>query len=447
MSVGSRRRVAIVLKDFGGGGVQRSMLRLAEAFLDRGLAVDLVVAATKGELLNDVPEGARIVELAMAPLSRARWHGLAADPRAWALLLRPKRGMSPLLKPLVQRLPSLVACLREAQPDAVLTATPAYNVIAVWARRVSGLSSRVVISVRNRLSHPVDFSATPWGQPGVNSLLRRAYLGADAIVAVSDGVADDLAACADIPRQCITTVYNPVVGPNLFAESHKPSDHHWFGAGEPPVILAAGRLVPQKDFATLIRAFALVRARRRARLVILGSASRECPEEAADLRELPARLGIADDVDLPGFCHNPFAFMSRAAVFVLSSVHEGLGNVLIEALACGTPVISTDCPSGPREILDDGSFGPLVPVGDVAALARAIDHVLDHPPAAESLRARAELFSVQRSADAYLELLLPPKQEIPLAGGARTGCHRRSSGPGSAGRGRRRASRRGARAL
>jgi glycosyltransferase involved in cell wall biosynthesis len=399
------RRVAIVMHGFSGGGMERSMLRVAEAFLARGLAVDFVVGQAKGELLQDVPADARIVELAKCPVSRARPGGLAADPRAFALLLRPKSMMG-MLKPLVRRLPSLVAHLRQSRPDAILAAEPRYNVIAVWGRQLSGLDSRLVISERIQVSHHARFGG-PWGEKGLHDLLRRAYLKADAIVAVSDGVADDLAAHANIPRARISTVYNPVVGPDLAAKAQLRPDHPWFAPGEPPVILAAGRLDPQKDFATLIRAFAELRARRPARLMILGAANPRNLAYAEELRALPATLRIAHDVALPGFVDNPFAFMALASVFVLSSLYEGLPGVLIQAMACGCPVVSTDCPSGPREILADGRFGPLVPVGDVSALAREIENLLDDPPAAEGLRARARLFSLRRAADHYLKLLFP----------------------------------------
>jgi glycosyltransferase involved in cell wall biosynthesis len=179
----------------------------------------------------------------------------------------------------------------------------------------------------------------------------------------------------------------------------------------PPVVLGTGRLHPQKDFATLIRAFARVRAKRPARLMNLGAGAAADSGYAADLRRLVTQLGIADDVETPGFAHNPFAYMSRAAVFAFSSRYEGLGNVLLEAMACGTPVVSTDCPSGPREILDDGQFGTLVSVGDEAALARAIENALDDPPAPDRLRARAQLFTVERAATRYLELLFGRERE------------------------------------
>ncbi len=384
------------------------MLRLGEGLIARGFAVDIVVGQARGELLGEVPPGARIVQLDKARLSRAIAHGLACESSAWRLLSQ--RKVKPL-KRLFRRLPPLVDYFRTAHPDAVFAADPSYNSLSVWARRLSGLTAAVVISERNQAS----LSGSGQGTVARSSsapALRHAYLKADAIVAVSDGVADDLAAYADIPRQRITTVYNPVVGPDITAKAREPLDHPWFAPGEPPVVLGVGRLDPQKDFATLVRAFARLRARRRARLIILGADGPRMHGYAADLKSLPGGLGIAEDVAMPGFVDNPYAFMARASVFVLSSTYEGLPGVLIQALACGCPVVSTDCPSGPREILDHGRFGPLVPVGDDAALARAIEQVLDAPPPAERLRARAELFSVDRAVDRSLELLFPDQDDV-----------------------------------
>jgi glycosyltransferase involved in cell wall biosynthesis len=397
------RRVALVFHGLNGGGLERSMLRLGEGLIARGFAVDVVVGRAKGELLGAVPAGARTVQLDKAHLWRAVTQGLVSEPSASKLLAQLK--VKPL-KRLFRRLPPLVDYFRSARPDAVFAAEPRYNAIAVWARRLSGLHSRVVVSERIQVSQyaPV---RSPWGSPRQRPLLQRAYLQADAIVAVSDGVANDLATYSGIPRDRIRTVYNPVVGPDLTAKAREPLDHPWFAPGEPPVILGVGRLDPQKDFATLIRAFARVRARRPARLVILGTENRTEPACRAELKALPGALGVAEHVAMPGFVDNPLAFMARSAVFVLSSLYEGLPGVLIQALACGCPVVSTDCPSGPREILDDGHFGPLVPVGDDPALAEAIEAILDDPPPSATLRARAELFSVDRAVDNYLKLLLP----------------------------------------
>jgi glycosyltransferase involved in cell wall biosynthesis len=319
------------------------------------------------------------------------------------------------LEPLgrLQQLPDLVEYFKRVGPDAVLAAEAVYNLMAVWAKRVARLRTRVVVSEHVQLSRHSVFQG-PWSHRQVLPLLRRAYRNADAIVAVSDGVADDLAAHARLVRERITTIYNPVVSPALLAKAKERLDHPRFAHGRPPVILAAGRLDAQKDFSTLIKAFAGVRAKRPACLMILGQGNgpENTDEQRAALTTLATRLGVAADVELPGFVANPFPYMARASVFVLSSIYEGLGNVLIEALACGCPVVSTDCPSGPAEILDHGRFGALVPVGDAAALARAIEDTLDHPPLGESLRARAELFTVERAVDKYLGLLFPGGQKL-----------------------------------
>lgn len=198
------------------------------------------------------------------------------------------------------------------------------------------------------------------------------YPWADGFVAVSQGVADDLRRFAQLPEVKVHTIYNPVVTDELLASAARTPEHPWLAPGEPPVILGVGRLVGQKDFATLVRAFALVRRTRSAKLIILGEG-----DKRPELEALVTELGLSDEVSLPGFVDNPFAYMARADTFVLSSRHEGLPGVLIQAMACGCKVVSTDCPSGPREILNNGSLGALVPVGDAGALAEAIVATLD----------------------------------------------------------------------
>jgi glycosyltransferase involved in cell wall biosynthesis len=404
-SQGAARRIALFVPNLAGGGVETCMLRTAAALLSRDFRVDLVLCEREGPLVEKIPARTRVIELAPAAALVARARALAADPGGVRELLRPilLAWQPPHRLPY---LPQLIRYLRSARPDAVLSALPTLNLLTVWARHAAHVETRIVLSERDTLSTAIG-GARKWRRRYLPPLLKRAYLMADAIIAVSNGVADDLAATTGIPRARITTVYNPVVDPDLIAKGRQPLDHPWFARGQPPVILGVGRLHPQKDFATLMRAFARLRAGRPARLVILGAEGSGDSAHIAELRALPARLGIADDVDLPGFAPNPLAYMSRAATFVLSSVHEGLGIVLIEALACGTPVVSTDCPSGPREILDHGRFGPLVPVGDDAAMAAAIQTALDDPVPAERLRSRAEMFTVERAVNHYLELMFP----------------------------------------
>jgi glycosyltransferase involved in cell wall biosynthesis len=376
------------------------MLLAAREFVTRGYVVDIVVGQNRGDLREEVPEGARVVELEAGAKWRALGFAVVADPSGLRPLLRWK------LPGKLRYLPSLVRYFRSARPDAIYAATAPFNLMAVWARRLANLDSRVVVSEHNQLSGET-VGNHKWRYDCPPSLLCRGYLQADGIVSVSNGVAGELSEHAGIPANRITTVYNPVVGPVLEAKTREAVDHPWFAAGEPPVIIGVGKLKPQKDFPMLIRAFARVREKRPARLVILGGVRN--PDKDAEyldeLKALPRALGVADDVDFAGFVSNPFAFMSRAALFVLSSRWEGLPTVLIEALACGCPVVSTDCPSGPAEILDHGRVGPLVPVGDDAALADAMIEVLDHPPAPETLKARTALFTVENAIDRYLELM------------------------------------------
>jgi glycosyltransferase involved in cell wall biosynthesis len=226
------------------------------------------------------------------------------------------------------------------------------------------------------------------------------YPWANHIIAVSKGVARDVQHLTGLPDDRITTIYNPVVGPYIARLAVEPVDHPWVADTHIPLILAVGRLTIQKDYPTLIRAFAQVRAVRKVHLVILGEG-----RQRSTLEKLVRTLDLDHDIALPGHIENPFAWMSKAAVLVLSSAWEGLPGVLIEALACGCPVVSTDCPSGPREILEDGAVGTLVPVGDDRALALAILNALATPPDRAMLLRRAEYFSIDAGVDAYLRVL------------------------------------------
>jgi glycosyltransferase involved in cell wall biosynthesis len=226
------------------------------------------------------------------------------------------------------------------------------------------------------------------------------YARVDQVVAVSQGVAEDTLNITGLPQERVRVIRNPVVSPRMFELSREPVDHPWFNNLGAPIILGAGRLTPEKDFATLIRAFARIRVQKDCRLMILGE-GRLRP----DLEELAIDLNIADAVALPGFVSNPCAYMARASLFVLSSAWEGSGNVLTEATALGTPVVATDCPSGPRELLQDGRYGPLVPVGDADKLAEAMLETLQHPLPPETLQEAAAEYTVENSARHYLEVM------------------------------------------
>lgn len=231
-------------------------------------------------------------------------------------------------------------------------------------------------------------------------LIRRYYPWADGIVAVSKGVATDLARVERIPEERIQVIYNPIITPEFREKVRAPLEHPWFQRGEPPVVLAVGRLTPQKDFSTLIKAFARVRQARSVRLLILGEG-----EERAALEGLVSEFGLQPDIGLPGYVPNPYPYMVRSSLFVLSSRWEGLPGVLIEALYCGVPLIATDCPSGPREILAGGQYGLLIPPGDPEALSAAIEAALNRkrqPPPRESWRP----FEWEEVVNQYIHVLL-----------------------------------------
>jgi glycosyltransferase involved in cell wall biosynthesis len=382
-SPSSRAHLALYLFGLSGGGAQRRTVTLANAFAERGHRVDLVLVKEQGPLRPQVSPRVNVLEL-----SRFGAPGLSTrTPRRVGMLLAA---------------PALVRYLRSERPAVMLSAASHMHLAALLAHRLAGVETRLVLRASNHLSRESlgetrERRFAPW-------LARRSYARADVTIAVSESVARDMHRAAGIPLEKITTIHNPVVTAELLERAEAPLEHPWFGAGQPPVVLGVGRLVAQKDFPTLLRAFARVRAERPARLLLLGEIKKAKRYRA--LQELIAELGVADDVRLEGFVSNPLPYMKRSAVFALSSAWEGLPGALIEAMACGCPVVSTDCPGGSAEILQQGALGPLVPVGDDAALADAILALMDEPTDPERLKARAAEFSLDASVDRYLEVLL-----------------------------------------
>jgi len=394
-------RIAVLLPSLEGGGAERSMLALVSGFLGRGRQVDLVLCQAKGAYLGAIPAGANVIELQPTAGLRSRWLAAIGNPADVLALLKPVL-LASKISPEIARLRALRRYMEDSRPDIMLSALSYANLVALWARRKSGAQVPVVVSERIALSNycAAPSNARKWRWRYLPELVRRTYPQADAIVAVSNYVADDMIRAIGVRQPSIATIHNPVVDDTLRANASQTPDHPWFAPHAAPVILAAGRLTDQKDFPTLLRAFAKVRANRDVRLVILGEGKRR---EA--LEKLALDLGIRAEVDMPGFAANPFQYMARAAVLVSSSEYEGLPGVLIQALACGCPIVSTDCPGGSREILADGRYGALVGVGDVDGMARAIIAQLDDPTPRDSLLRRAEDFSVDRGVDNYLALL------------------------------------------
>ena len=297
---------------------------------------------------------------------------------------------------------SLCRYIRHSRPVAVISFLNYQNLALLLAAPMVSTDTRFIVNVRNHITTSAKHGKSKWMR-NVPRVMRRFFPRADLILAPSRAVAEDAREITGIPSAKFRVVYNPVFRQEITELSRETPSHPWLAEADVPVVIAAGKLKPQKDFETLLRAFARVRQQRAARLVILGRGPGQ-----DGLMALAAELGVDDDFQLPGHVRNPYAWFSHASVFVLSSAWEGLPNVLIEALACGCPVISTDCPGGSSEILEEGRVGRLVPVGDVAAMAQAIAATLDSPPSKDMLLARARDFSYDRAISGYEDVLTSP---------------------------------------
>lgn len=361
------KRVSIFLPSLAGGGAERAISTVANGLAARGgVEVSLVLGVANGPYLANVSPRVNLINLGAASVLGA--------------------------------LPRLARHLRQSQPDALLAAMSHANVVAALAHRLARSRARLVLSERVHLSSVFGEFRGPRMRV-TRALMRMTYPWADQVVTVSLGVAQDLPKHIPIPPERVVAIYNPVVDEHLLAQAVAVPSHPWLVRGEVPVVLAAGRLIAQKDFAALLEAFAVLRRQRPLRLVILGEG-----ELRTSLLAQATRLGVQDDVALPGFDGNLFAAMRAAQVFVLSSRFEGLPGVLIQAMACGARVVSTDCPSGPSEVLEDGRWGRLVPVGDPVALATAIAAALDDPSPPD-VRSRAAAFSVAQAISSYAHVL------------------------------------------
>jgi glycosyltransferase involved in cell wall biosynthesis len=299
-------------------------------------------------------------------------------------------------------IPGLFRALRPFDPDYVISPTVRLTVLALRTRSFCRGRFRVAANVHNTYSRM--FERLDAGKRARRmSRISRYYARCDRVIGVSRGVSMDFTSLTGFPPERIDTIHNPVLTRNLLESARMPVPESWFNeSASIPVILNVGRLERQKDLITLVSAFEIVRARRTCRLAFIGEG-----RDRARLETRIAQSPFGDDIALLGHSDNPYAYMARASVFVLSSLWEGFGNVLVEAMACGTPVVSTDCPHGPREILEDGRLGPLVPPENPDAMADAISRTLDHPPSASLLMQAANHYHVDRIARKYLEVLFP----------------------------------------
>lgn len=350
-------KILFFYRDIGNGGVQKNMLRLAEGLSARGHSIDFVITHAETDEFA-IPDGVRLQR------------SIAGHPlhMVWDLARR----------------------IDQLQPDAVYTAMPNYNAVALLARLMARHKPKIIISER---SH----SGAEW-RHARSALYRLSlvlapllYRLADRILAVSAATADSLTQTSAIARERITVLHNPVVNAALDRAAAEPLEHEWLAAPH-ELIVAVGRLSRQKDYPTLLTAFSQVlRARPTARLVVLGEG-----EERATLLALSGELGLTEAVQWLGFEANPYRWMARANVFVLTSLWEGLPTVVIEALACGATMVVTDSLSGPRHIIgESGQLGYLAPVADSVAIAQKLLFALDNPLEPSALRAEARHYSTE----------------------------------------------------
>lgn len=364
-----RIRLLVVRTSLGQGGADRMTIALLRD-LDRArFDTTLALMRRQGEFVADVPADVPIDDLG----ARSLWFMVAP----------------------------LAAALRRHRPDVVFALDSGVSIPAILAHRLTRSRARLVLSERSILWNN-GVSAKRAVQNGLKRLL---YRHADLVTVVSDGVGEDLIARLRLDRARVRPVYNPVVDASIAALAAEPVSHPWFAA-DVPIVIAMGRMVPQKDYPTMFEAFARVRARRPARLFVLGDGPLR-----PSLERVVAELGLGADVCLAGFDKNPFRYLSRATVYVLSSRNEGLPGALIQAMACGLPPVSTDCPAGPNEIISrPGENGFLVPVGDAAAIADRVLALLADPAlrAAIGARARAAVqrFRAEESLRSYVAALV-----------------------------------------
>lgn len=403
-------RIGMVLPDLGGGGAERTVLTLAGALLERGYPVDLVLLRLNGSYKRTIPDGIRIYyrqrKRTTDPnfLAHCRERGIEAHPlavdllatcSAWRSLQRLHSG-APLKWAQIRAAVAIARYIREAQPQLLFAALPPANCAAILGAELEKTYIPVIASIHIN----VDTGDSYKGRG--REIAISTDPGADAVVAVSQGVARTVIDTLGVDARKTHVIYNPAPVSEIRRLAEQEVQHPWFQASEIPIVLSVLAQRNQKDWRTLVSAFGAARRKANARLAILGNLSADYRNQ---ITSLAREMGVEDDIAFLGFVENPFSYMRRAALYVLSSRYEGLANVLIEAMACGTPVVSTDAPYGPAEILEGGRWGRLVPVGDAEALAAAMVESLEGGAVSTAeLERRADDFSAERLVSVYEDL-------------------------------------------
>jgi glycosyltransferase involved in cell wall biosynthesis len=362
-------QVGFLIQDLEYGGVERCFLNLARGFVSHGVGARLYTVSDRPGALRKLDPRVKLIRL----------RAFSRRQRVWELATE-----------LTHLPPRFLLAAKDEDCDLALEVR-SHTRPVIPVALVASLNFTAELDGRG---------ANPWQRWRRYRLLRSLYGRADRIFCVSRGVAQDLARILACDPTAFEVLPNPVVTPELADRSAQPLGHPWFAPGQPPVVLGVGRLSRIKNFSLLVRAFARVRGETALRLMVLGEG-----KQRGELERLAARLKVKEDLALPGHVENPYGYMHKASLFVLSSLWEGFGNVVVEALACGTPVVATDCPSGPAEILEDGRYGLLVPNNDELALAAAMLQCLRSPLPKAMFKEAVRPYTLENSSRAYLRAL------------------------------------------
>ncbi len=359
--------ISLFIPSFGGGGAERVVVNLANEFVRRGYHIHIVVLDENGPLLKEVSEKCQIINLSTKKVSKS--------------------------------FKSINKYIIKAKPDVLIANLSHLSIMILLASFFVRAKTKYFVVEHNTPSK-TSLASNKLSAKLLPFLMYLTYWRADRVIAVSKGVKNDLVKTIPYLRRKVEVIYNPIFSNEIMVRKNEPIDDSWFLSQKAPTIISVGRLTLQKDFVTLLKAFTIVKKEMCAKLVILGEG-----EERENLEKLAKDLEVLDDVYMPGFVSNPYKYMGKANVFVLSSIYEGFANVLVEALACGIPVVSTDCESGPREILDNGKYGKLVPVGDAEKMAEAIIETLNSDYDPLTGIERAKQFSINDAVNHYMDII------------------------------------------